>query len=901
MLRTLLSDRSHLSLAIFFFEVGVSASDADVICPPYVRDNLPPHPDWTYFCEEYNYFRPVLFESISDNKVLDYDEYAIIKPRADLGEILKSWLEWFTPLNGYPVTLDDIDCSVGQLMPRHDGRHSHFYHQEVRGINSYGLMFDERKPIKEWIDKPFRVTTRSPYHKHVTVEVDCMLRDDLTLPATKEDEIQLALMTLAEKQINFIYNGYNQIEDDLKSIIDRKTLYVEHFNVFTLPKNVGSKSDRFNVIILESESLTKHELQRLPRLQSQLISDGFSIFNKHAVSGTNTAPNVETMQNGSRDSEYRGNRRTFKYGDTSIHGGLRDAASANGYLTGRFFDSFRMNTLYWNHASRTVADIDGSFIAHSHTSVYPKMFGRVFSREYCKGNSSHGQWVAKEITNLLKISTKPLYLFVSNELVSHDSHNHSLQEAAFLDLIRGEARNELLDDTLLIIVGDHGQRLMSDDSSKDCNAYALNQKFNSEAVHPMLAVRLPNRLTVKYPFLKRVLGSNTDKLTTQLDIFETVMDVINGRFPTYNLVTESVTRPNLIRYPAFKLPTADVLFQNTINGGARENIEYYADSGTNCDLLDTRMESDTEFTILARKKLTRNKQIHPYLQYYISDDTKYTFESNELLCEKPAINELPQRIARVPDIIKKQGIDSYYPGKRWSDGYHAWGDLGISLMYRISSERLCDDFGTENYLCPCDWSNMIFDESSRIKNDDDTTGIMIGDNLKDIKIIKVTSKDNDDPTILSELKPDSSYFDDSMKINDVILREFISERCLDIIKDIPKKIYENYNSERIMVDRELSEKFCDDTSDKYFISQLSKLHDGWMEMQFYGPYGVQVKLHFQIFGECKKSREDDDACQRLTMEDVTLGKAERMDRYELTSRLCSGPMPIRWKEICVCK
>jgi len=880
---------------------SVFAAESDDVCPPYVRTvELGAHPDLTYACEDYNFFRPVLFESITDSDRFDDNEYGLIQPYEDAEERFNTWLKWYSPLEGISVTIDDIECTVGLLMPRHDGRHDYENHKQKRSVNSFGLMFDKKKPLKQWFDEPFHVTTRSPYLKHVVVEVECMLKDDLALPSVDDELVQLKLMDLAEEQSNFILHGYNRIEEDLKSLLERKTLYVEHFNIFTLPVRVQNKVNRFNIVVMENESFTQTELRRLPRLESQLISDGFSIFNKHAVLGENTTPNIEAIQNGMRDSEYRGNTRVSNYGDTSIHGGLRDAAAANGYLTGRFIDNFCSATYYWNHASRTVADIDGSFLAHCRGRAPHKLFDRIPEDEYCYGNTSDGQWTMREVIKVVKTSIQPVYLFISNDMVAHESHNKSLQEAAFLDLLRGDARNEILDNTLMIFLGDHGQRLHWRDSKKDLAAYQDSDLFDSESLHPALAIRLPNKLTNKYPFLKTVLESNTNKLTCQLDIYETIMDFINGRFPMIDSEIEAITRPSLIRYPSLKLPPSVIHYRNTLNGKSRHNTTYYVESETNCDLLDNRVETDTEFKILSREKLTRFKQMHPYLQYRISDEVENDFESQELLCEAPSTDDLPPRITRVPDIIKNQTIDNYYPGKRWSDGYHAWGDHGISLMYRISPQRICDDFGTEPFLCPCNWSKTLFDESAHF-DIDGVSGQTIGDYVKDIKNIKGRAKEFDDPAILAELKPDSPYFKDSMKINDTILKELISERCLEVIKEIPKKFYENNNKERIEEDKDLSEKLCDDTTDIYIITELKMTQVRWWQMHFLGPYGVEVRLPFQLFGECRKSFMNDADEESFTIDNVELGTPIRMDAYELTSRICSSEITNRWKEICTCR
>jgi len=115
----------------------------------------------------------------------------------------------------------------------------------------------------------------------------------------------------------------------------------------------------------------------------------------------------------------------------------------------------------------------------------------------------------------------------------------------------------------------------------------------------------------------------------------------------------------------------------------------------------------------------------------------------------------------------KQLSNTYYSGKVWSDGYHAWGDHGISLMFPISAERTCDDFGTEKYMCPCaskDTDGNVLLETKQ----------SLRDNIQQIIKIKVTASGENNPSILDKLKPESSFFKDSVNANDSILRGIVS-------------------------------------------------------------------------------------------------------------------------------
>jgi hypothetical protein len=119
---------------------------------------------------------------------------------------------------------------------------------------------------------------------------------------------------------------------------------------------------------------------------------------------------------------------------------------------------------------------------------------------------------------------------------SHDSCAMPLDfDLLFVKKLKDYERLGYLNNTLLIINGDHGQRLSS--------YYKHTEEAKIERKHPFISIRLPNRL-VNTP-IHRQLYNNRKKLVTSFDIYQTLKQFLYiNKYPTETTFDNDKCRSN---------------------------------------------------------------------------------------------------------------------------------------------------------------------------------------------------------------------------------------------------------------------------------------------------------------------------------------------------------------------
>eukprot|EP00915_Cephaloidophora_sp_WS-2016_P000590 GHVH01000725.1.p1 GENE.GHVH01000725.1~~GHVH01000725.1.p1 ORF type:complete len:665 (-),score=87.09 GHVH01000725.1:164-2158(-) len=660
------------------------------------------------------------------------------------------------------------------------------------------------------------------------------------------------------------------------------------------------------------ESATFNDVMiRQPRLRSQLEHDDFTFFKKHQVSGWNTVPNTLAVESGLRDHEFQISLPINNRGDLTSTQSTRQHAQANGYWTGQFIDRWYLWTLYSDGGPRAVADVDGAFLALCHEKVRMQLGHANITpdTDWCIGGGTAGQFVASEIEHMILATDQPAWVYASLDVISHEANNNSSQDSAILSLLRGPARDELLSHSLVVLFGDHGHRTTTS-SSRNYAAYAwYNSEWEREQYHPFLAIHLPDVLTDAYPHLLDVFGRNQSVLTSHVDLYETVMDVIYNRYPIGDPGSASpATAPLLVRFPNLRIKANDPISQGRLFSYlGQEWSSGWVRSKSNCDFSDLRPSAPLENKLLGRSAADMNFCSHPYI-HYSTDISSHHCDGSPVECNQPTSD-----LSCIESILSEKHEDSYYSDSMLGNhGYHAWGDGGISLLYPLDSERGCEAIGIPSEMCICDPSNQVI-YLNRDNGELDATGKSMYDYYSTLQMKRGTANQFWDRSILKQIAPDEDFGRQIFTPANVQVKNLLalkmSSHCIDVFLDVPVRILSGHRQERESDDKTESDDRCAAHDNFNFIFHLEKRgltydDDGekrqiW-KLYFVSYAGSTFRVILTIPGlvDCSLN-----GLEPLNADDVRYTDPPRFDRYDITSQCVddSWPWSQRWKQICVCK
>ena len=224
---------------------------------------------------------------------------------------------------------------------------------------------------------------------------------------------------------------------------------------------------------------------------------------------------------------------------------MTDEEAGNGY--GQFWDNY---TFVWNHFKSSgyvtafIEDIPtfGLFTWYKRgfnqtpTDFYPVPF---WSQMYPNGTSDldnvlknpnlycfqkSGSKIKMFLNQIIdfgqkmKDQSKPFFVYSFYGQMTHENFNNfALIDESVSNFLK--KLKPLLNNTLIIIMGDHGPRVSG---ATDSPMGLLETSL------PFFAIRLPNILRDKYPHLSQNLDINQERLTTPFDIHQTLLDVASG-------------------------------------------------------------------------------------------------------------------------------------------------------------------------------------------------------------------------------------------------------------------------------------------------------------------------------------------------------------------------------------
>ena len=134
------------------------------------------------------------------------------------------------------------------------------------------------------------------------------------------------------------------------------------------------------------------------------------------------------------------------------------------------------------------------------------------------------------IQNILDLysnyETKPKFSFMFIGDYSSDENNVvNLVDADLVSFLQEMKQRNWLDNTLLILMSDHGERY---------GELRATTQGRDEQRRPYLGLRFPEWFTFKYQDASDNLHKNTDRLVTLFDVHDTLRKILNYSAPLFD-------------------------------------------------------------------------------------------------------------------------------------------------------------------------------------------------------------------------------------------------------------------------------------------------------------------------------------------------------------------------------
>lgn len=282
-----------------------------------------------------------------------------------------------------------------------------------------------------------------------------------------------------------------------------------------------SHSKSFNVLMLGFESMSRMNFLRTMKSTSKFLRSRGSIqllaYNKL---GDNSYPNLFPLFMG-------------KSWDYVKQNCLKDGGN---YFDSKkcsfIWDKFSELGFYTALAADTTAGLFGVYemmLPKIPTDFYLQPFvyetrflfeDRTYDYHACLRNRYFYKILLNFIENVVhNVSNKKLFGIFWEQSISHEHPaQSSTMDDSYYDLLKYLEDVYYLENTVVILFSDHGPRF---------GDFVGTRQGYIEARLPLLEVLLPVDFRRRYPLAVRNFESNTRRLTTAYDVFETITDLIN--------------------------------------------------------------------------------------------------------------------------------------------------------------------------------------------------------------------------------------------------------------------------------------------------------------------------------------------------------------------------------------
>ncbi|CAH2098589.1 unnamed protein product [Euphydryas editha] len=282
------------------------------------------------------------------------------------------------------------------------------------------------------------------------------------------------------------------------------------------------REDTLNVLILGFDSTSKNGfIRRMPKSYKILTEKlGATVLNGYNIVGDGTPAALFPILTGKTELELPDVRKKMNKATLDSMPFIFYKLKEDGYRTAYFEDMPWIGTFQYrfNGFKHQPADhyLRAFYLEESQS-------GKKWSNKntkYCVGDTPQYKLMLNITDQFLRLDGKRFcFTFIAD--ITHDDFNMiATADDATADFLANFLREGMGEDTLLLVMGDHGPRYAN---VRDTLQGKLEERL------PLMAIRLPDILTREKPMVQEYLENNAKVLTTPHDIYATVLDVMDMR------------------------------------------------------------------------------------------------------------------------------------------------------------------------------------------------------------------------------------------------------------------------------------------------------------------------------------------------------------------------------------
>ncbi|XP_068621495.1 uncharacterized protein [Battus philenor] len=329
------------------------------------------------------------------------------------------------------------------------------------------------------------------------------------------------------------FSDYIEVGNEFVKIscVSRSKIIYEQFYLFTPKKPFLSyKEDSteapinqsgYNVIVMGIDAISRLNFYRtMPKTLSYLKKKGaIELFGYNKV-GDNTFPNLTPLLLGIKDTDLKKtcwpNARATFDNCPFIWDWFKEA----GYFTAMGEDSATLGTFNFEKLGFSGTPTDYYIHTFMHEAELQVGNNKDFNSFLCMGDKYFYQVLLDYIEDLtITLKTSKLFGFFWEVTMSHDYLNYPvLMDDSYLNFLQKLDKSKYLDETILILVSDHGIRW---------GDIRMTKQGRLEERLPLVHILLPSSFQVKHTLAYNNLRSNSRRLTTPFDLYATMTDLVD--------------------------------------------------------------------------------------------------------------------------------------------------------------------------------------------------------------------------------------------------------------------------------------------------------------------------------------------------------------------------------------
>ncbi|KAF9407297.1 hypothetical protein HW555_012630 [Spodoptera exigua] len=283
-------------------------------------------------------------------------------------------------------------------------------------------------------------------------------------------------------------------------------------NITLTPDN--NKNEPYNVVILCLESVSHNGFIRNMKKSYKYLKEKMNatILNGYNIANDGTTGALYPLFTGKSENDLK---------EMNEFGMRRDNPSyfifnqlkPLGYRTAYFDDTGLISTPYQFRFTYPPADhyLRPYSLARRNGKPHRSL------SHHCIESVPQYQMLMHFVKECLLLDGKKFIFSLIDDLSSENFTFVPSADDSLLDFLQTMTARRVLEDTLLIVMGDHGPRFSPIRST--------HQGMLEERL-PLMAIILPHKLIKARPLALKALVNNKDVLTTPLDIFTTILDVL---------------------------------------------------------------------------------------------------------------------------------------------------------------------------------------------------------------------------------------------------------------------------------------------------------------------------------------------------------------------------------------